>query len=229
MLNYVPFEEVVSEAISVVGSGQDTELLKSLSRQWIWRFLQEQPVTEDQIRVCKIYPKNLILPKPDDLRKHLEIAFYDDSDNFIPAVYHSGKKRIYPDLRVFPTATATTNTQPCPVPVDYSQDQFAFYLGSNGTDVAYAQVRYYSYPLDSDGMPLISQDEILGCIYFVRFMASLRKNDNRSEIQQNELLYKAESDKLRAKKKLASLSNDERKLIASIRNRMLPNFNRSRF
>lgn len=227
-MNYVNLDSVIAEAISVVGVGVDEELMAGFARQWVWTAVCDLPVTEDNIKVCEITNKNFTLKKPDDMRRFLEIALYDSSDRYIPHVFHAGKKRIYPDYRIFPAATNNPDHVNC-VPVDLSEDQFAFYIGSNGTTVSYAKVRYFAYPLDKDGMPLIRQDDVLTCIYYVRFMASLRKNDNRSEIQQNELLYKAEADRARAKRKSQDLSTDKLKTISGVMNRMIPSFSKSVF
>lgn len=227
-MQYVDLNSVVAEAISVVGNGIDDELMKNFARQWIWRAVMDLPVTEDNIKVCEISAKNFTLKKPDDMRKFLELGLYDSSDGYIPHVFHAGKKRIYPDTRIFPTELSSANIAYRPS-VDVSEDQYAFYIGSNGPDVSYCKVRYFAYPLDKNGMPLIREDDVMTCVYFVRFMASLRRNENRSEIQQNELLYKAEADRARAKRKSQDLSADKMKTISGVLNRMIPSFNKSSF
>jgi len=226
-MQYVTLDEVVSEAMGIVGNGNDSEALKNLARQWVWRAVLKLPITEDNIKVCKITPKNLIMHRPDDMRKHLEIALYDSNNCFIAHTYHTGKSRIYPDTRIAPAAT-NNDCPPC-VPVDLSSDEHGFYLGTNGEDVAYAKVRYFSYPLDNKGMPLIREDDVLTCVYFVRLQASLRKNDNRSEIDQNRSFYDQEADLQRARRKSMASSNDDKKTIAATMNRMIPNFSRSQF
>ncbi len=230
-MQYVSLDSVVDEAMLVVGKDNENELLKNIARQWVWRAMQDFPVTEDEIKVCRLYPKNLIMKKPDDMRWHLELAMFDSAGNFIPSVYHAGKKRIYPDMRVYPYSAnnSTEDTVIYNIPVDYSSDQFSFILGSNGTDVAYADVRYYAYPIDSQGLPMIDENAVQTLIYYIRFNASMRNNENQSQIQLNREMYQVEADRYRAKKKAATLNNDERKKIAAIRNRMLPNFNRSQF
>lgn len=226
-MQYVSLDSVVDEAMLVVGKDNENELLKNIARQWVWRAMQDFPVTEDEIKVCRLYPKNLMFKKPDDMRQHLELALFDSAGNFIPSVYHAGKKRIYPDMRVL--TTISDGEVPVYAPVDYSADQFSFILGSNGTSVAYADVRYYAYPIDSKGLPMIDENAVQTLIYYIRFNASMRNNENQSQIQLNREMYQVEADRYRAKKKAATLNNDERKKIAAIRNRMLPNFNRSQF
>ncbi len=226
-MKYVPLNEVVAEAIAVVGDGgQDAETLKALARQWVWRAIIDLPVTEDNIEVCRIDVKNLVMKKPDGMRRFLDIALYDINGNYVPHRFHSGKKRIFPDTRIFPSNVNDENN-PVIVPADLSEDPYGFYLGTNGSTVSYGMVRYYAYPLDRDKMPMIPEEAVQMCVYFVRFSASMKKNTNRSEIQQNELLYKQEADRVRARYKASH--NDNGKTIGDIFNRMIPDFNRSYF
>jgi hypothetical protein len=227
----VSLDSVVAEALTVIGASGDDEVARLLARQWAWRACVDMPVTEDSIKVSRVYPKNLLLKKPSDMQKFLEIALYDVNGNFIPHEFHGGKTRIYPNIDSVRTTSTNTDgtTTTHYFPVDLSEDIHNFVLGTNATAVAYADVRYFSYPIDNSGMPLIREDDVLTCVYFIRFMWSLRKNDNRGEIQQNELLYKQEADRARAKRKAADLSQDKAKSIAATMNRMIPNFNRSRF
>jgi hypothetical protein len=214
---YVPINEVVAEAISVVGvTSDDPETLKAFARQWIWRAVQDLPVTEDNIKVCSIDVKNLMMKKPEDMRRFLDIALYDENDCYIPHTFYTGKKRIFPE---------PTDCQP----VDLSEDPYAFILGTNGDNVAYGKVRYFAYPIDSDGYPMIREEDVLTCVYYVRLCASMRKNDNRSEIDQNRQMYMREADRARAKRKSMNMSEDKLKTVAKIMNRMIPLFNRSIF
>lgn len=227
-MSYVSIEGVVSEAISLVGDGTDKEVLKNFARQWIWRELIDLPVTDDNIKVCDIFAKNLILKKSGDMRKFIEIALYDVNNNYLPHVFYSGKKRIYPDTRIIPAGQNTDNN-PVVVPVDLSEDEYGFYIGTNGSAVSYAKVRYYSYPLDKDGLPMIREEDVQTMVYRVRLNASLKKNDNRSEIDQNRQLYVIEADRARAKRKVSDKSTATMKTLGAIMNRMIPDFNRSNF
>lgn len=233
---YVSLDTVVAEAISIIGLSGDDELAKNFARQFAWRAVLDLPITDDHLKVAKIYPKNLILKKPTDLRRALEVALYDANDCLIPHQYHSGKQRIYPDIEsisysvVTDEGTDDEETVTYYAPVDLSEDANAYYLGTNaGDSVAYAKVRYFAYPLDSTGYPMIKEEAVLTCMYFIRFMWSLRKGENQSEIANNERLYKMEADRCRARLKSFDMSEETRKAIAASMNRMLPNFNRSRF
>lgn len=233
---YVELDAVVAEAISVIGLSGDDELAKNFCQQWVWRAATSFPVTDDMIEVSKVDMKNLIIRKPTNAKRILDVALYDASDNLVPHVFHAGKKRIYPDVESYSykvvTDEGTDDEEETTyyLPVDLSEDDRAFYVGTNGENsVSYAQIRYFTYPLDKDGMPLIREEDVLTCVYFCRFMWSLRKNENQSEIRQNELMYKQEADRARAMRKSADLSNEKRKAIAATFNRMIPNFNRGRY
>jgi hypothetical protein len=220
--------EVVAEAISVVGAGQDEELIKTFAPQWIWRAIIDMPVMEDNIKVCKIQAKDYMLKKPADMQRFMEIALYDTGGQYIDHVFHTGRSRIYPDTNVYPPALEDENADTCH-PVDLSEDQNAFIIGSNGGAVSTAKVRYFAYPLDKDNMPMVRDEEVMMCIHKIRWMASMRENDNQSMIAENERRYKQEADRQRAKRKAAGLSIEKFKTLGAIFNRLIPDFNRSKF
>ena len=226
-MKYVTLDSVVAEAISILGLSGDDDLAKNFCRQWIWRFVVDLPITDDAIKVTKVYPKNLIIKKPVDMRRGLDVALYDASDCLIPHQFHNGRKRMYPDVE----GSAYTNSEGETVyfNVDLSEDGTAYYLGTNGSDVSYAQIRYFSYPLDSSGQPMIREEAVEAATLCCRYKWSLRKNENQSEISNNRLMYQQESDRCRARLKSLDMSEETRKAIAASMNRLLPNFNRSRF
>lgn len=226
----VSLDSVVSEALLIIGASGDDEVARPFAQQAAWRAISDFPVSEEDIKVCTITAKNLMLKKPEDMHQFLEVALYDANGCFIPHVFHAGKKRIYPNTESYSyTVTTDTGDVTYHLPVDLSEDRTSFFIGTNGTNVSYAQVRYFAWPMDSSGYPMIREEEVLTCMYFIRFMWSLRKNENQSEIQQNERLYKIESDRCRARRKAADLSQDKIKTILASMNKMIPNFNRSRF
>jgi hypothetical protein len=112
-------------------------------------------------------------------------------------------------------------------PIDISEDSNNFVLGTNGTCVAYALVRYWQYPLDENELPLIREDEVEALSMYVRYRWSLRMNENQSEIQANRMEWFRAADQCKAMKK--SINNEQAKTIAASMNRMIPSFNRSKF
>lgn len=229
-MEYLPLNSVIAEAISIT---PDTDAADwAVARQWAVTAMMQLGTSEDEIEVCRIDAKNLVLMKPKDMRQCIEMALYDSSDCYIPHVFHAGKKRIYPDNRYFPTATNTSttnnNTQYLYLyPVDVSEDQQAFYLGTNATQVSYAMVRYYAYPLDENGLPMIRQDEKFAIMCYIRWAKSAKRNENQGEIAGNWMMWAAQHDRARAMKK--KITVDKGKTISREWMRLLPSFNYSKF
>jgi hypothetical protein len=228
-MNFVTLDSVVADALSIIGLSGDDELAKNFARSWAWRACIDFPITNDSLKVTKVYPKNLILKKPNDFRRGVDIALYDTADCLIPHVMHSGRERIYPNTEQY-AFTSEVNGEEVTryIPVDLSESKDAYYLGTTGSDVAYAKIRYYAYPIGTDGYPMIPEEAVQTCMYYIRFNWSLRKNENQSEIANNERLYKIEADRCRARMKSFEMSGETRKTIGALFSRMLPNFNRSR-
>ena len=229
-MNYIELDTVVARALTIIGLSGDDEVIKNIAREWVWTAIVDLPITNDTLKVTTVYPKNLILKKPSDYRRGVDIALYDASDCLIPHVMHSGRERIYPNIEQYAFTSEVDGEEVTQyIPADLSESKDAFFLGTTGSNVAYAKMRYYSYPIGTDGMPMIPEEASMTCMYFVRYMHSLRKNENQSEIATNERLYKIESDRCRARMKSFEMSDETRKTIGALFNRMLPNFNRSRF
>jgi len=226
-MNYLPLNAVIAEAISIT---PDTDAADwSIARQWAMTALEQLGTSEDEIQACTITAKNLILKKPKDMRHYIEMALYDANGVYVPHTFRAGKKRIYPDTRISPATTISPSDPPYTVSVDVSEDQTAFYLGTNGADVAYAAVRYYAYPLDNNGYPMIRQDEKFAIMCYIRWAKSAKKNENQSEIANNWTQWAWQNDRVVARKKAMSLSNDKAKTISRSWVRLLPNFNYSKF
>jgi hypothetical protein len=223
-MQYVDFEEVIAEAVTTIGAEGDDEIVKPFLRQIIYRGLQKLGDSELLLVDAKCYPKNLLIKKPKDYKKLDSIALYDSAGNLLPHVFHSGK-RIYPETEG--TTYVTEEGEEFCGPIDISEDPHNFVIGTNGTAVNHALVRYWKFPLDSNGLPLIREDEVEALCLYCRWRWSQRKNANQSEIQQNSIEWKMAADQCKALKK--STNSEQHKTVARLTNRMLPNFNRSRY
>ena len=231
-MNYVDYEEVVSESVAIIGLSGDDEIAKNFIRTWLWRGLQSLGTSEQMLQDTKVHVKNLLIKKP-KMKKLEEIALYDVNGNFIPHIWQTGK-RIYPNVEqysydvVLNEGTDEEETVTYYTPVDLSENKECYVLGTNGIQVSYALIRYWGYPLDSAGMPLIREDEVEALTLYARYKWSQRKNENQSEIRENKITWQQAADICRAEKKGSDMTNEKRKKIAADFNRMLPNFNRSR-
>lgn len=234
-MNFVDFDEVVAECAAIIGYGEDEETVKNFCRQWIWGAKKKMSVSDNTIQVCQITAKNLLLPKPKNFKKLEEIALFDSSGNYLPHVFHQGTSRIYPNVDQFSYSVVLNEgeddeeTVTYYLPIDLSENKNSFVIGTNGTQVDYALVRYWPLPLDKNGLPEIYEHEVDACKAYCRYQWSQRKNENQSEIAQNRQTWKEECDWAKATTKSLDFSNEVRKRIGAITNRMIPNFNRSQF
>ena len=223
-MNYLPLNAVISEALSIT---PDTDASTwAFARQWAVTALYQLGAASDEIEACRIDVKNLTMIKPKNMRQYIEMALYNSSNQYIPHTFRSGRKRIYPDTRYYPSVVDSNTDQAIHyVPVDVSEDTQAFYLGTNATDVAYAMVRYYAYPLDNDGLPLIREDEKFAIMCYIKWAKSSKKNESQSEQESNWIMWAQQHDRARAMKK--KTSQDEAKTVARKWMTMLPIFNSS--
>lgn len=237
-IQYVDMNAVIAEALSITPQSDASDW--SFSRQWCVTAIEQLGTSEDEIKVAQILSQNLVMPKPDDMRQFIELALYDGNGNYIPHEFRAGRKRIYPDMRIWPlqiispptngTTNTTNNTiQQYFVPVDVSEDQTNFFLGTNGTMVSYSLVRYFAYPVDSNGLPMIRLDEKFAVMCYIQWAKASRKGDNQSEIAEKWKMWAVQADRSRAHKKASSFSND--KMVSAARRwvRLIPSFNYQKY
>jgi|GEM_PF-5063951 len=224
-MTYVSLDEIAALARTFIGASDKAD--EVLFRQWAWEALQDVGISEDSIEVCTLKPKNLIVRKPENCRVLIDLSLFDANGNEFRHVFRTGKKRIYRQ-ELNPNGTyLMPDGQRIPIIIDVSEDRDNIILGSNGTDVAYIMVRYFSYPIDANGLPMIREDEKMALVYFIRFAWAMRKNDNRSEIEQNRQMWLLESDRARAKKK--NISNEKVKAIVKRWTRLIADSRYQRF
>jgi len=224
-MNYLSLDEVVASARTTISTSDTMD--EVLMRQWAWEGLQDVGISEDSIEVCTLKPKNLIARKPENCRAIIDIALYDANGSQFNHVFRTGKKRIYKEsVPEFFVLDSTTGER-VPISIDVSEDRDSIILGTNGANVTEIKIRFFSYPIDKNGLPMIREDERMAIVYYIRHMWALRKNDNRSEIDQNYKMWLLESDRARARKK--SITNEQVKAIVKRWARLIPDFNYKRF
>lgn len=227
-MKYVDFEEVVAESILTIGLSGDDELAKNFARTWIYRGLQKLGSSDDQLEVSKVDAKNFLIKKPKQMKRLDAIALFDSNDNFIPHVFHGGNKRMYTNIEDS-TYTVSNSDEVHYGPVDLSENRTSFVVGTNGDNVDYALIRYYGFPVDTSGLPLIQECEVEALTLYVRYRWSQRKNENQSEIRENKMAWMEAADWTIAHKKSVDNHGEKKKQQAALLNKMIPNFNRGRF
>ena len=218
---YVTLNEVTALAQTVLIDTDDKD--RNVWNTWVYQAILNLGIGDDEIRVADLYPQNYVAPMPKDCRHILEVSCFDASGNQLNHKYRTGNVRIYADGRLAVGATTGSDIN-AEVPVDVSNDRDNIHLGTNGSNVARITIRYFAYPVDEDDHPLIREEDQMACVYFIRYMQSMRKNDNRSEIAQNERAWFQEADRARARKKMASITPDKARTIMGELNRLIPNF-----
>lgn len=230
-MGFISLNEVLATAESTIKDA--TSNFKLLARQWVCTLaMPELGISEDDVKTIPLYPKNFTVPKPPDFRALLDISLYDAAGNPLDHKFRAGGKRIYRDTRILPAASAGGSTAALNlrVPVDVSLDTYSFHLGTNGENVATILVRYYGYPIDEKGLPLIRQEEVLALVFFCRFMWAFRQNESRSEIEQNRQMWAKQADKVKAGKKMAAITPEHMKTIVnSTWMRGIPKFDNREF
>src|SRR3546814_19867444 len=92
MSAYVDFEEVITEAVGIVGLSGDDELAKNFARQWVWRGLQKLGSSDEQLEVCQVDVKNLPIRKP-KMKRFDDIAMFDVNACLFPHVFTRSEER----------------------------------------------------------------------------------------------------------------------------------------
>ncbi len=226
-MNYTKINEVTALAMTVIKKADLAD--RNIWRAWVYQCVLDLGCSDNELKTCVLLPENGIAPLPDDCRQIVELGLYNNSDQQLLHRFRPGKTRVYSDLRIVPSATGATQTINNLTPVDVSNDEHSIHLGTNATLVTQILLRYFAYPFDEKGLPMIREEDAMACVYFIRFMESLRSNDNRSEIQQNEMMWKSEADRARARKKAESMTPEKAKTLMKDMMRMIPQFNLSQF
>ena len=195
---FVTIDEVVNEASTYIGEATDLERL--MMRQWVYRALNLIGPADENIKVCEIAVKDYAAVIPNDcvgLSYILDLALKDAHDNDIPYRYESGKERIHE--RIF------TDSIPNEIPrqTEVSVDNKTIIL-SNNPNVKKVKLRYFSLSIDSNGDLMITEDMVFALVCFIRLAWAMRKNDNRSQIQQDREMWLGEMQRVKANRKMPS-------------------------
>lgn len=213
-MKYVDINSVTALAMTIC-KGKDLAD-RNVWREWCYECVKDLGMSDDEIRVCTLYPKNGIAKLPRECRQIIELSLFDSSDCNLLHQFRPGNTRIFNDVRIAPSGAGNTNNVTINnlIPVDVSNDMYNIHLGTNGDNVSKILIRYFAYPIDEvTNLPLIREDDRLACCYFIRYMESLRSNDNRSEIEQNQRTFFQEADRARARKKCESMTYDKAKTL----------------
>lgn len=230
MLKYVSLDEVTALAESLSANVTDRE--KAFFPQWAFEALPFLGIADDEIEVCVIKPKELVAPKPKDLRVLIDIALYAEDvsavpptkDIELPHIFRTGKKRInqvtrYPnDINIDGTSSEF---------VDVSEDQKHIILGTNGKHVKSIMIRYFAYPLDERGQPMFRQDDKIAVAWFIKWMLASRREENQSAIQNAWGFWARYADLAKARSKM--IHHEQAKTTMRKFVNLIPSYNQKDF
>lgn len=199
-MKFVPLSEITALATSIISTATDED--RNLFNTWCYEGIKSMGPNSTWIRVCDLEIEEGSFRKPSDMHTPIDIALYNSSGCEVPYTYHpDSAERIHVsryDIHNVTVQETATNW------VHISDDPYYFNLGSDHCGVVLMKLRYFATPTDKYGNLLIPDIYTLPLAYFCRFMWSLRKNDNRSEIDQNQDMWLREKDRVKGRMKTPS-------------------------
>lgn len=199
-MKFVPLSEITAYSMSIIATATDED--RNLFNTWCAAAIQSMGPNSTWIRVCDLEIEEGSFRKPSDMHASIDIALYNSSGCEVPYTYHpDSAERIHVsryDIHNVTVQETATNW------VHISDDPYYFNLGSDRCGVVLMKLRYFATPTDKYGNLLIPDIYTLPLAYFCRFMWSLRKNDNRSEIDQNQDMWLRERDRVKGRMKTPS-------------------------
>jgi hypothetical protein len=186
---FLNIDEVVAHAESIIRDAD--EGARVLFRQWAWLGERQLGFGGYSEETKDLPVEDLSIRKPSDMATPIDIALYDASGSDYQYKYHEGKNRIH-------------NVDPSKAKIDLSEDPYYFHLGSNGSLITYAKLRYYAYPIDDDNNPMFPEHHLLAIMFFIRWMWETTKGKSQSAIQQAEDMWIRQSMKAKSANKMPS-------------------------
>lgn len=194
----IPLKEATAFAMSTIATATDED--RNIFGAWICESIKIIGPNRQWLQECILYPEDGSMRKPREMSNVVDIALYDSSNCELIFTYHPDTpSRIHIDR--FQIHDITVQNQAFNR-IDLSEDAFYFNLGDPQNRVSYAKIRYFAIPTDGNGDLLIPDLYRLPLAIFCRYMWSMRKNDNRSEIDQNYSMWLKESDRVRGRMKM---------------------------
>lgn len=224
---YVTLDHVIAVAKTVVKDADNIEM--NLYKEWVGYALPYLGIADDELDVAELEPQNLIAKLPDNCRLIYELSLFDTAGCQIAHKFRTGKTRIFTDVRSSRVATGSGQNINNYIPVDVSNDRFNLILGTNGALVGKILIRYFKRPIDENGLLVIREEEVMACVHYIKFMKAWRDDEIQSKIQQYNELWKIEADRVKASKKMNSMTPEKAKTIGAEMMRLIPQFNQSTF
>ena len=172
--NFISVDEPIAVAMGLIPNSSSVE--KAVARQWAYMGLRDIGAGIHWLEDCVLYPNsNLSMRKPDDMWKAIDIALLDTNGQELRFSYKGLGRRIHSSGKL--SLDSGEYAPSLHAPIDLSEDNFYFHLGSNGSSVYCAKVKYWKLPVDTYGQPMIPEHQLLAIALFIRWMWSMAHSD----------------------------------------------------
>lgn len=166
-------DEIIALALSVTEEADSID--RAYMKDWVYEGLKQIGPNIAWYAEATIYPTELQLEKPKDLYSAIDIALYDSNGSELRYVLRGkGRRTHVSDNSIIDRGEYAPDVG---APIDLSEDAYYFNLGSNGTGVAYAVLKYWKFPVDSNGDLLIPEEDSMALVLFCKYLYYMRKDD----------------------------------------------------
>ncbi|HEY0751632.1 MAG TPA: hypothetical protein VGD26_10775 [Chitinophagaceae bacterium] len=197
---FTNIDEAIELATTLIPNS--TTFDKAIGKQWGYLGLRDIGVGPHWFEDCVLYPNsNLSIRKPDDMWKPIDIALLDSSGQELRYSYRGLGRRMHTSGII--SLDSGEYAPGAHAPIDLSEDAHFFHLGSNGSDVYCAKVKYWKLPIDTYGQPMVPEHQVLAIALFIRWMWSLANSDKQDR-QLSRMDYLSARSEARALGKMPS-------------------------
>ena len=198
---FVTVNEVVANSATLI---RDTDPKhRNILRQWTYLGERQLGFSGLHEKAEQIEVDNLTVKKPNDYAIGNDMAIFDENDNEYRMHFHGSGKRIHSETSTISGSVGGLSYDVSDIGI--SEDPYYFYLDSNGENITYINIRYYSYPIDEDGDMLIPEHHLFALMNFNFWMWEKRRNENQSSINLAKGDWLMEQSKAKAKNKIPSM------------------------
>jgi hypothetical protein len=182
---FISVDSVVAEAASAIKNFTQQE--RQLARQWAYRALMDIGVGKLNIKVSDpISLTDWSAEKPPDLFKTIDLSLNDTvSGNEIVTKFKGRASDEVTDGELFPRVHKDVRSAPWAAYVTEDDTYFNVQeLADRDSSNLAIIVKYYSFPVDSDGLPRIPSTHVMAIMMYIRYMWSMRERKSLSEVQE---------------------------------------------
>lgn len=179
---FVTVDEVVANASTILPENKVSPRLRNLMRQWVY-------LGEKQLGFSGVHEKaigdlpvtNLTISKPSDYALGIDMALFDSSGNEYLWHYRGNSERIHlAGSFIYNPSGLQTSYNSSKNKVGVAETPYAFKLDSYGENIATANLRYYSYPIDDNQEMLIPEHHMFALMMFISFMFWTKEGEKGS-------------------------------------------------